>query len=53
MPKARKAINKLDKLARERILLKLREIEKLDNPRSLGKALTGKYINLWRYRMGD
>ena len=24
-----------------------------DNPRLQGKALTGKYSGLWRYRVGD
>jgi mRNA interferase RelE/StbE len=25
----------------------------LENPRSLGKALTGPFRSLWRYRVGD
>lgn len=24
-----------------------------DDPRKFGKALKGKYLNLWRYRVGD
>lgn len=51
--KAAKAITLLDKPIRNRIIGFLKQIEALDNPRIQGKALTGKYSGLWRYRVGD
>lgn len=51
--KAAKAITQLDKPIRNRITGYLKQLETLDNPRTQGKALTGKYAGLWRYRVGD
>ena len=48
-----RAMRKLDKQTAKRITLKLREISQLENPRSMGKALTGNFAGLWRYRVGD
>ncbi len=31
----------------------MRDIGKLDDPRSRGKALTSNLVGLWRYRVGD
>lgn len=46
-------LTKLDKDISARILKKLKEIERLDNPRDSGKALVGNLAGLWRYRVGD
>lgn len=48
-----KQIKKLDKNTKKRIVSFLKKIEKVDNPRSQGKALRGKQGELWRYRTGD
>ena len=50
---AAKSIIRLNKVVRNRITGYLRQLEAPDNPRSLGKALTGKYAGLWRYRVGN
>jgi mRNA interferase RelE/StbE len=51
---ARQALRKLDKPTARRILDYLDErVAPLDDPRSLGKALTGPLGALWRYRVGD
>jgi len=48
-----KAITQMDKPIRNRIIGYLKQLEALNNPRIQGKALTGKYSGLWRYRVGD
>ena len=48
-----RTMRKLDKQTAKRITAKLREISRLDNPRSMGKALVGNMAGLWRYRVGD
>lgn len=48
-----KALNKIDRKAREKIFETLDEIEKLSNPYSRGKALVGNLKGYWRYRSGD
>jgi mRNA interferase RelE/StbE len=49
-----KQLGKLDKVEAKRITAFLRQrLAELDNPRSLGKALTGPLGGLWRYRVGD
>ncbi len=53
MPRALKALKKMDKPTARVIRDELREIEGLDDPRSRGKALTGNLRGLWRYRVGD
>ena len=48
------ALDKLDATARHRIWRFLRGwLLRTDNPRQRGKALTGNYAGLWRYRIGD
>lgn len=48
------ALDKLDTATRNRIRRFLRErLQGTDNPRQWGKALTGRYAGLWRYRIGD
>ena len=51
---AAKALRKLDPAARKRIrdLLEVR-IAGSDDPRLLGKALSGPLAEYWRYRVGD
>lgn len=51
---ATKQLSKLDKVEAKRITTFLRRrLAALDNPRSIGKALTGPLGDLWRYRVGD
>lgn len=46
-------MKKLDKQVAKRITAKLREVSQLDDPRSMGKGLTGNLAGLWRYQVGD
>lgn len=48
-----RAMKKLDRQVAKRITSKLREISRLEDPRSMGKALVGNLAGLWRYRVGD
>jgi mRNA interferase RelE/StbE len=51
---ARNQLKKLDKPIARRILDFLdNRVAKHDDPRTLGKALTGSLGTLWRYRIGD
>lgn len=51
---AKGQLRKLDKQTARRIVDYMDErIADLDNPRSTGKALTGPFGGLWRYRVGD
>ena len=52
---AEKELKKLDKQVARRILKFLRErVAVLDNPRSIGDALTGSTLgDYWKYRVGD
>ncbi len=51
---ARTQLRKLDKPRARRILDYMNErVAGLENPRNLGKALTGPLGELWRYRVGD
>ena len=48
------ALDKLDPTTQQRIWRFLRgRLSATDNPRRTGKALTGRYGDLWRYRVGD
>jgi mRNA interferase RelE/StbE len=51
---ARKAVEKLDPQTRGRLrrFLEVRVAE-LEDPRSIGKALTGPLASFWSYRLGD
>ena len=52
--RAVKQLKKLDKKAQHRIIAFLQKrLTCGDNPRRLGKALTGRLSNFWRYRVGD
>lgn len=47
-------LRKLDRQIARRILDYLdSRVAVLDNPRTLGKALSGRLGELWRYRVGD
>ena len=48
-----RTMKKLDKQIARRIVAKLHEISQLEDPRSMGKALTGNLAGVWRYRVGD
>ena len=52
---ADRELGKLDKEQAKRILKFLQErVAKLDNPRSIGKALQGpRFGEFWKYRAGD
>lgn len=51
---AAKQLAKLDKTVARRIVAFLRErLATSDDPRLLGKSLTGPLGGLWRYRVGD
>ncbi len=51
---AKGQLRKLDKPVAKRILDYMdQRIAELENPRSTGKALTGAFGGLWRYRVGD
>ena len=50
---AKKQLKKIDPSNRNRILKYLFEVEKLEDPRSRGKALLENMNGLWRYRIGD
>lgn len=52
---AEKQLAKLDKPVAKRIMLFLRErVAALEDPRSIGEALTGsRFGQLWKYRQGD
>lgn len=51
--KAENSFSKLDKAVQKRVVKKLKEISKHENPKDTGKALTGNLTGLWRYRVGD
>lgn len=52
-----KAVRQLKKLDKHLVIMLIDFIEhkvgKLDDPRQIGKALQGQFVNLWRYRVGD
>jgi mRNA interferase RelE/StbE len=49
-----KQLKKIDTNTSKRIMDFFRErIAKTDNPRNIGKTLTGPLGNFWRYRVGD
>lgn len=51
--KAQKDLQKLDKPIQNKIVVELDQILLLNNPREVGKCLTGSLSGLWRYRVGD
>lgn len=53
LPRAEKALKKLDKPQARRIRDALVRLAGLDDPASACKALSGPLTGLWRYRVGD
>jgi mRNA interferase RelE/StbE len=54
VPAAAKEIKKLGKVEAARILATIENrIAALDDPRSVGSALTGEFGGLWCWRIGD
>jgi mRNA interferase RelE/StbE len=54
LPEAAKELKKLDRTAAARIVKTLEQrIAVLDDPRTIGSALTGDYVGYWRWRIGD
>ena len=54
VPAAAKELKKLGKTEAARIITTLEtRIAELDDPRTLGSALTGELGGLWRWRIGD
>ena len=51
--KAKRQILTLDNSVRKNIERFFNHIHEYSNPRDVGKALTGQYAGLWRYRVGD
>ncbi len=50
----RKTLRKMDSTSRKGILSYIAGVlAKIDNPRLLGKALTGNFGEFWRYRTGN
>ncbi len=53
-PRAAKELKKIDRVAQKRIITYLKkQVAVQNNPRILGKNLTGNKQGLWRYRVGD
>ncbi|MBQ3434742.1 MAG: type II toxin-antitoxin system RelE/ParE family toxin [Selenomonadaceae bacterium] len=51
---ARKKLKKMDSTIQARIVNWLKEnLEGCENPRRLGKSLSGEWQGHWRYRVGD
>ena len=50
---ALKQLRKIDRADSKRILDYMERISRLGNPHARGKALTGNFGSLWRYRVGD
>lgn len=51
--RAEKALEKLDKQNREKLVKYIDVLKKLPKPHKKGKALSGKLVGLWRFRVGD
>lgn len=51
---AKKQLKKMDKYVALFILKEMQKtLNNIENPRYIGKALTGNKKGLWRYRVGD
>lgn len=50
---ADKVLEKMDAQVRKKIINYIDEVALLKNPKSRGKALTGNYRGMWRYRFDD
>ena len=52
-PRVDKVLRGLDRQVAKKIVDYLDGVAALNDPRSRGKALTGRLAGLWRYRIGD
>ena len=52
-PRAEKALKQLDRSVRKRVLGKLREIQRADDPRDFLKPMTGPLAGMFRLRVRD
>ena len=50
---AKKELAALDKPVQRRIAAFIDRLQELQDPTSTGHALTGPYMGLWTYRVGD
>jgi mRNA interferase RelE/StbE len=51
---ADKALSKLDRHIARRVLMFMRDrVSPADDPRQVGKAMSGPLAGYWRYRLGD
>lgn len=53
LKRAEKSLEKLDKQHQIKIVQYLDSVRKLEEPHRKGKALTGKLVGLWRFRVAD
>ena len=52
--RAAKQLRRLDPVAARRLLKYLHEsVAPLEDPRAVGRPLSGRFAGLWRYRVGD
>lgn len=52
-PQAEKSLYRLERQAKQRLESFMDDLKIRDNPREIGKALSGDLKGLWRYRVGD
>ena len=52
-PRAEKALSRLDRSVRKRVVGKLQEIQGADDPRDFLKPMTGPLTGMFRLRVGD
>jgi mRNA interferase RelE/StbE len=52
-PQAEKSLKALEHQAKRRIESFMDDLKVRDDPREIGKALSGNLKGLWRYRIGD
>ena len=50
---ASKYLKKVDKSVQQKIIMGINKLKEIEDPRKIGKALQGKYVGFWRYRLGD
>ncbi len=48
-----KYLKKVDKSVQQKIIMGINKVKEIEDPRKIGKALQGKYVGFWRYRLGD
>ena len=51
--RAARELERLDRPVQRRILRKLRQIAKRDDPRGMGEPLSANLAGLWKYREGN